>query len=143
MDFSQFDPYDSWAWRRLKLVIQHLETKHLQQTRDIDFRYYTAMAGSTKLSDASATLCIEQAANTRKLLTQAHKPWLPPEIDAATAKESIADKHRRLFGSPGEPRYEAMVAELKAAAKRTPAARAAIEVQQAAAAKRAKLLKDG
>lgn len=143
IDFSKFDPYDTWAWRRLRLIIQHLETVHLQQTRDVDFRYYIAMAGSPHIAEESWQECIRQAAVTRKALINAYRPWLPPEPteNQTTATQSIAERHRALFGLPGEPRYEAMVAELKAAAKRTPAERAALKLQREAAAKRAMLQK--
>lgn len=143
IDFSKFDPYDTWAWRRLRLIIQHLEAVHLQQTRDVDFRYYIAMAGSPHIAEASWQECIRQAAVTRKSLIQAYKPWLPPEPteNQAAATQTIAERHRALFGSPGEPRYEAMVASLKAAAKRTPAERAALKLKREAAEKRAMLQK--
>lgn len=145
IDFSKFDPYDTWAWRRLRLIIQHLEAAHLQQTQDVDFRYYIAMAGSPHIAEASWQQCISQAAVKRKALLQAYRPWLPPEPveNQAAATQTIAERHRALFGAPGEPRYEAMVAELKAAAKRTPAERAALKLQRAAAAKRAMLQKGG
>ena len=99
------------------------------------------MAGSPHIAEESWQECIRQAAVTRKALINAYRPWLPPEPteNQTTATQTIADRQRELFGSPGEPRYEAMVAELNAAVKRTPAEREAAELQREAAEKRAML----
>jgi len=144
IDFATFDPWDNWNVKQLRFVIDYLERRHLQQIRDIDFRYYTTLAASPFVSEESGRHCVSQSAEARNLLVQAHKPWMRADQGkqtATTAVQSIAELHKTLFGSPGEPRYEAMIEELKAAVKRTPAEIARLTLQREAAAKRAELQK--
>ena len=140
MDFSKFDPFDGWAWTKLKLVLQQLEDEQLQLISDVDFRYYTTMAASKWVSEDSGKLCVEQSAVARNKLIGSYRPWVLPDTtnDVQAARDDIAATHKRLFGSPGEPRYEAMVAALLATTKpKTAAEKATLEVQRKAAAIRA------
>lgn len=137
VDFTKFDPFDGWAWKKLNLVMQQLEDEQLQHTTTADFQYYTAMAASPWVTQESGAKCVENATEARHKLIHAYTPWAEPAATAANTVETLVDTYHRVIGKAGEPYYDAMVAEMKANAKRTPAEREAYRISQEAAAKRA------
>lgn len=137
MDFTKFDPYDGWAWKKLNLVIQQLEDEQLQRITDVDFKYYLAMAGSKWVTQESGADCVDKAAEHRRKLINAYMPWVTQDTAAENTVETLVDKYHRLIGKAGEPYYDAMVAEMIANRKRTPAEREAYRISQEAAARRA------
>jgi hypothetical protein len=137
VDFTKFDPYDGWAWKKLNLVMQQLEDEQLQQVTDVDFRYYLAMAASKWVTAESGADCVDKAAEHRRKLISAYTPWIAQDNAAENTVETLVDKYHRLIGKAGEPYYDAMVAEMIANRKRTPAEREAYRISQEAAARRA------
>lgn len=111
INFAEFDPFDGWAWKKLRLVMQELEDVHFREVEAVNFHYYTRMSASVWVSKESGAACVQEAADARRRLRAAWLPWVPVENDGAD-NASLADRHKQMFGSPGEPRYEAMIAEL-------------------------------
>jgi hypothetical protein len=137
IDCAKFDPFDTWHLKSLQLVLQRLEDERQQKIQDTNFRYYTAMAGSPWL--ASADDCFEKANAARLAFIESLSPH-STKPDTAKAVDGIAETYKAIIGSPGEPYYEAMIAELLNPAKKakiSDAERETRRIQREAAARRA------
>lgn len=116
IDFSAFDPWDLWWWRRLRWVLKELEREQTREVLMTQHNHWVTLASNGNLTAESfdATKTNAQAALNR--LLKATYPWLADQIGEEglqTSRQRLIDDYRARFGSPGDPQYDAMVKKLK------------------------------
>jgi hypothetical protein len=117
IDFSQFDPWDSWWWRRTQWVLDELETQQASKVAELQHSHWITMASHSGLTDESFDNAKTNAGQAFNKFLKATYPWLNDELDAEgskTANDALLAHYREEFGNPGDPQYEAMVSSLKA-----------------------------
>ncbi len=121
INFGQFDPWDMWWWRKMRWVLDELS---LQQTREVclaQHNHWITIASHGNLTDESFDKAKANAGAAFNRLLKATYPWLADKIGeegTRTDRQQAIEDYHRIFGRPGEPRYEAMIDTLYRAAKR-------------------------
>jgi hypothetical protein len=115
IDFSQFDPWDSWSWQRLHLIIDELANQNNQVAYGAHHRHHLALVSHSRLSEESWENSKAAANESLTNLLQSLYPWRAKEIGEVGTKSSrdhAVSQFHEIFGKPGEPQYDQMVAEL-------------------------------
>lgn len=121
IDFSRFDLWDTWEWRRLRWTLDELELKHSREISITQHTHWITLAAKSNLTNDSFELCKRNAAGALNKLLQATYPWLSEQILAdsdKTDRDDAVESYYREFGRPGEPQYEAMIDTISTALKR-------------------------
>lgn len=116
-DFAQFDPWDAWHWKRLRLVLDEISRRNNQEALLAQQTHWVALMSNPRLEEESWEGIKMAAQDTLTQILQGYYPWREKEIGEAGAKTSrdrAVDQFREQYGRPGEPRYDQMVAELGA-----------------------------
>jgi hypothetical protein len=117
INFAQFDPWDNWWWRRMRLIIAELGRQNNQESLTTQHQHYLAYLSNGQLSDDSWEAQKAAADETLNGLLRGYFPWRADEIGAAGAKtgrDHAVEQFYEIYGKPGEPRYEQMMAEWSA-----------------------------
>lgn len=118
IDFSQFDPWDLWWWKKLRWTINELEMDQTREVVTAQHNHWVTIASHSRLTDESFERAKTNAIASLNRLLKLTYPWLADKIgkDAvADDRDSAIEAYRERFGRPGEPRYEEMVTKLVAA----------------------------
>lgn len=117
IDFAQFDPSDNWWWRRLHLILDELGRQNQQEALTARQRHWLAHVSNPRLDDDSWENTRQHAREALNGLMQGYFPWRAKEIGeegTKTARDHAVEQFHEMYGKPGEPKYEHMVAELSA-----------------------------
>lgn len=112
IDFSQFDPWDAWWWRKLRWVTEELETQQAKETDLLYHHHWVSLAAYGKLPPESFDLAKTRATASINRILKSVYPWLADKIGEAgtqTEREEAVASYHQEYGRPGDPRYEAMV----------------------------------
>jgi len=121
IDFSQFDPWDMWWWKKLKWVFNELELQSSKEINTIQHAHWMALVLRDDLEDTTFKQVQKNAATAMNRVLQANYPWLAEQIgedDKKTDVDAMVAAYEEIIGKPGEPRYEIMVAEMRALEKK-------------------------
>lgn len=116
IDFTQFDPWDLWWWKRTQWALDELETQLQGEVAKVQHAHWVTLASHGRLEPASFETTMLNARQALDEYMTAMYPWLADTIAgnaAQNSNEALMTQYREEFGSPGEPRYEAMIAGLK------------------------------
>ena len=116
IDFSQFDPWDSWWWRRTQWILDELETQQTAKVAELQHNHWVTMASHSGLTEDSFDNAKTNAGQSFNRFLRATYPWLKDQLaeeSSKTANEAILAHYREEFGQPGDPQYEAMISSLK------------------------------
>jgi len=112
IDFAQFDPMDSWWWKRLTWTLDEIEGVSERKALSAQHRHYCAAISHGNLEPESFD---EVKALSRAALNNYLKsiyPWLADQLGESTVqtdRELAVEQYHELFGYPGEERYEEML----------------------------------
>ena len=121
INFSDFDPWDMWWWKKLKWTLDELD---MTQTREVSLaqhNHWVTMAAHGNLTDESFDKAKANAGAAFNKLLKATYPWLADKIGedgTKTEREEAVEAYHQQFGRPGDPQYEAMVDTLTKALKK-------------------------
>lgn len=116
VDFARFDPFDAWWWRRFYAVIEELGRQQNVLALQFQHAHHLALVANGRLTNDSWDNCRTAAGEALNRILKNIYPWRADEIGEAgthTARERAIEQYREMVGSPGEPRYEHMVSELR------------------------------
>lgn len=123
IDFRQFDPCDTWSWKRLHWILAELETQQTIDVCRVEHNHWITLASHSRLTPESFdTLKTNACAAFNKLL-KATYPWQADkigEVGTQTERDEAVKTYQEIYGKPGEARYEAMVDTLLAELKKPP-----------------------
>lgn len=121
INFSDFDPWDMWWWKKLKWTLDELD---MTQTREVSLaqhNHWVTMAAHGNLTDESFDKAKANAGAAFNKLLKATYPWLADKIGedgTKTEREEAVEAYYQQFGRPGDPQYEAMVDTLTKALRK-------------------------
>ncbi len=118
MDFARMDPRDRWWWRRLRWALYATNKQNLLAGLETQHRHWVTMFANASLDTESFTNARDQAQEILTKILKARFPWIADEFAATGETESLISEFREMYGYPGDPRYEAMLADMMAAFKR-------------------------
>ncbi len=126
IDFSRFDPWDLWWWKKLRWTINELEMDQTREVVTAQHNHWVTIASHSRLTNESFETAKTNATESFNRLLKLTYPWLADKIgeDAgATDRDAAIDAYHEIYGRPGEPRYEEMVTKLVAALRHKPTRR--------------------
>jgi len=124
MDFARMDPRDKWWWRKLRWVLELINRRNVAQMLEVQHRHWVTLFSNASLDDSSFSSTKEQAQGALNRLMHTIFPWIEEDAVQASGAESIVSEFRELYGYPGDPRYEQMLADMMAAFKQLEAGHA-------------------
>lgn len=116
IDFTQFDPWDLWWWKRTRWALDELETQLQAEVSKVQHTHWVTLASHGRLESTSFDTVVTNAQRAMDQYMKAMYPWLSSTIAEYESQHStgaFVDQYHEEFGKPGEPRYEAMIAGLK------------------------------
>lgn len=123
IDFTKFDPWDIWWWKRLKWVISDLERENTREVMQLQHRHWVTIATRATLTPESFDAAKTNAAASLNRFIKAVYPWLSETLDAnntETDREKAVSTFHEVFGKPGDPQYELMIDNMLKATKKGP-----------------------
>ncbi len=123
IDFRQFDPWDAWAWRRLRWVLNDLELQQTQDVCRVQHQHWVTLASHSNLTTESFDNVKKNAGNAFNKYLKATYPWLADKIGedgTRSEREEGLLSYQQKYGKPGEKHYEAMIDTLHAAFAKGP-----------------------
>lgn len=121
INFSDFDPWDMWWWKRLRWVLDELDLTHTREVCQAQHNHWITIASHSNLTDESFDKAKSNAGAAFNRLLKATYPWLADKIGedgTKTEREEAVDSYHQQFGRPGDPQYEAMIDTLYNALKK-------------------------
>ncbi len=115
LDLRGFDPEDGQWWQRLRWATAHVEADCQLMFQQALHRHWLARL----VADGAETALTQAGAALAEILALT-RPWLRDSLpktaadagpETADDSRTVAEYHRQV-GRPGEPQYEAMVANL-------------------------------
>ena len=85
---------------------------------DAQHRHWVTMFANASLDSDSFANTKEQAQEILNNILNTLFPWAEEDLTAENAKESLVSQFREMYGYPGDPRYETMLADMMAAFKK-------------------------
>lgn len=116
IDFSEFDPWDLWWWRKMRWTIKELEREQTREVLTTRHNHWITLASHGRLKPESFEATKTNAQTALNQLLKATYPWLADKIGeegTQTDRQQAIDAYHAQYGRPGEARYDAMVARLK------------------------------
>lgn len=118
-DFKQFDPFDSWSWRRLHWVLEEIDLQHRRQVLQTQHQQWVGLlvAASTHSEQSVISEAHRQSEAVLHKFLLAHYPWLRDKLGddpIQREREELIQAYHDLYGYPGEPEYDKMVEDLMA-----------------------------
>lgn len=116
IDFAQMQPRDTWWWRKLRWTLEAMTRENVIASLAAQHQHWVGIFSNAALDAESFTNAKENAQQLLRSLLQARAPWDKDAIasDIDTATDLVSD-FREMYGYPGEPRYEKMLADMLAA----------------------------
>lgn len=121
MDYSRFDPWDAWWWRKLDWVLEELASVQNREAFEIQHEHWVTLASKGNLLPESFTTTQQNASTALNKWLKETYPWMADQIgDAGTqsGRDAAVAAYNAEFGKPGEERYEKMIAEVGAYLRR-------------------------
>jgi len=121
IDFAQYDPWDSWWWKRLHLILGELSRDINKEALKQQHAHSLALVSHSRLTPESWDTARQDAGDALNRYLKNVYPWRAKELGEAGTKsgrEQAIETYHEMFGREGEPRYEHMVVELKKALKK-------------------------
>lgn len=125
-DFKMFDPWDAWCWRKLRWSLDELVVTQQKDVSQVQHNHWVTIASHGNLNDDSFELAKTNASAALNRILKAAYPWLADKIGKIgeqTETEELVQKYREIFGSPGEARYDKMIADALEAIRKYKATR--------------------
>lgn len=116
IDFSEFDPWDRWWWRKTRWVLRELEREQTREVLMTQHNHWITLASHSNLTEESFDNVQTNAKAALNRLLKATYPWLADQIGEEglqTQRDQAISDYRERFGVPGEARYDEMVKKLK------------------------------
>jgi len=111
-DFSRFDPWDFWAWRKLRWVLKEVGDRDDRDLMQRQAMYWATLAANPRVKEEAYETFRGNAGSALNKVLRLSYPWFAEqigEVGAQTAREQAVADYHEMVGRPGEPRYEAMV----------------------------------
>lgn len=121
IDFARADPRDKWWWRKLRWITEEIENTAFQQAYEAQHRHWVTVFSNSALKEESFNDSQSQAQEALGSFLAALLPWQAENFRKAAqagSSDELLAEFRELYGYPGDPRYEEMLAETMAAFKR-------------------------
>jgi len=121
IDFSKFDPWDNWWWKKLSWIMSELADQQGREVTLAQHNHWITMCSHGGLTEDSFEDCKASASQAYTRLLQLTYPWNAHKIGAdgtRTAREDAVATYHKIFGNPGEPRYEEMLDALHSVMKK-------------------------
>lgn len=116
IDYSSFDPFDNWWWRRFDLLIREVDATQTREVTSLVHLHYVTLSSHGRLSPESFELVQNKANTALRDLLHGYYPWIEaPESVEQAGRDDIVKSMREQYGSPGEAKYEQTVKESMAA----------------------------
>jgi len=115
IDFTRFDPWDMWWWKKLKWTITELEAQQSREVALAQHNHWVTIASHSNLVEESFEKAKVNATTSFNQLLKLTYPWLADRIGedgTKTDREEAVEAYHEIFGRPGEERYEQMVDQL-------------------------------
>lgn len=116
IDFSKFDPWDAWWWRRLQWTLDELDRRYSREVEVVNHNHWVTSANHPNLTAESFDKAKTYATSSLNRILKLTYPWLSDKIGEAglitERQQAIADYHEQ-FGRPGDPQYDDMVRRLR------------------------------
>ncbi len=120
IEFSNFDPWDVWWWRKLDWTLTELANQMDREVVTARHNHWVTMSSHGRLTQESFDEAKASAGKAFNRLLALTYPWDADKIGeegTKTARDEAVSQYHEIFGRPGEERYEKMVDELYAAMK--------------------------
>lgn len=113
LDFRQADPFDNWWQRKLHWILEELDNQDYRKVLEIQHRHHITLMGNN-LDDEGWDKAYSQARSTLSKILQYTFPWHKEKFSSPvqSERETALAEYRAEWGRPGEPKYDAMVANL-------------------------------
>jgi hypothetical protein len=119
MDFTRTDPRDKWWWRKLRWTLETMNNQNLLGALETQHRHWVTLFANASLDGNSFSNTKEHAQEYLEKVLKTRFPWVKGAISTgAQSTEALVSEFRELYGYPGDPRYEQMLADMMAAFKR-------------------------
>ena len=115
IDFSLFDPWDAWWWKKLRWTIAELESSQTREVTLAQHTHWVTLASHSRLKDESFDQAQTNATTAFNKLLKLTYPWMAKQIGedgTKTSRDAAIEEYHRIFGRPGEERYEEMIDNL-------------------------------
>lgn len=115
IDFSKFDPWDSWWWRRLQWTLDELDRQQSREVEVVNHNHWVTTATYPNLTSQSFDKAKTNATSSLNRILKLTYPWLADKIGDAglmTDRQQAVEDHHAQFGRPGDPQYDDMVKRL-------------------------------
>jgi len=115
-DFSRFDPWDFWAWRKLRWCLKELGDQEDKELLQGQAHYWAILASNPRIEEEAYQTFRANAGSALNKVLRLSYPWFADqigEVGAQTEREKAVTDYHEMVGKPGEPRYEAMVDALQ------------------------------
>jgi len=116
VDFSAFDPWDPWSWKRLGFLLKEQEERARLIVATTQHQHWLALLAIQKLATEKIPEIQEHANTALNQIVGIAYPWMKKllgEQGIATARKDAVTAYHEQFGYPGEPRYEIMMDNLR------------------------------
>ena len=105
IDFNQFDPWDTWWWRRTQWVLDELATQQSAKVAEIQHKHWITIVSNSRLTDDSFDKAKINASEAFNKVLKATYPWLSDSLNeegSKTANTALVEAYREEFGNPGD-----------------------------------------
>jgi hypothetical protein len=119
-DFHDFDPQNRWCWKRLRWVLARLDTDNQLQSLLLQHHHWVNIFTNSTLDETSFDTAKGNATELLREFLETRFPWDRDKyagLAGGTLADAI-DQFREAYGYPGDPRYEAMLADMMDAFKK-------------------------
>ena len=112
IDFSRFDPRDSWWWRKLSWAVDELETQQFMDVARMRHNHWVTILTKPNLSQDSVESAKVEADTSLRRFLQGAYPWMAEELEkqtSGTSQEELVTRYQEEFGKPGDAKYDEMI----------------------------------
>ncbi len=127
MDFSRLDPCDNKWWLKLAWVQEEIARQDALDVMRLQHMQWCHLVTANGLEGESANSIIRAANDYLRSYRKLQLPWIDTQQDTDDGEgvnqdntdsklqhsevDDLVERYRQQFGSPGEERYERMIAE--------------------------------
>ena len=112
IDFSQFDPWDAWWWKKLRWVLDEVEAEQNREVTRTQHNHWITLASHSRLTEESFEQIKINANEALQRFLKLSYPWLADKMTESSSQTNLdrmVEQHHEVFGKPGEARYEKMI----------------------------------
>lgn len=123
LDVTDYDPRNTRHKLKITWFLQEFEEEVTAKIIEHRHRQQCALIASTKISGESWESMQQQAINSFEQLRYFICPWIhkkPGEDATTSSNESIVEAYERMWGKPGTPEHDALIAETNKFLNMTP-----------------------